>query len=186
MDVNGNTINKIAPFAVEAAWATGRWDALQKYFSSYNAGAYLEEFNLGVGSALLALKDGHTQSFVSQVQNLKKITASSMSLSATASLQVAHDAMLKCHVLADLEIIAGDHKKEVGDQQEVMTLLNRRLEVLGAYVNDKQYVLGIRRAAMELMRYAPELKRVSLALSNSPGQNSPTETFRLCGFRAHD
>lgn len=152
MDTDGSTINKIAPFAVEAAWATGRWETLQRYLYSYNAGNHLEEFNLGVGSALLALKDGRTESFICQIQELKERAASSMSLSSTASLQTAHDAMLKCHVLADLEIIAGDHKKEVGDQQAVMTTLNRRLEVLGAYVNDKQYLLGIRRAAMELMR----------------------------------
>lgn len=152
MNTNGSTINKIAPFAVEAAWATGRWETLQRYLQLYNAGNHLEEFNLGVGSALLALKDGRTESFVSQIQELKEKAASSMSLSATASLQAAHDSMLKCHVLADLEIIAGDHKKEGSDQHEVMTTLNRRLEVLGAYVNDKQYLLGIRRAAMELMR----------------------------------
>ncbi|KUI73457.1 Protein kinase rad3 [Cytospora mali] len=152
MNTDGSTINKIAPFAVEAAWATGRWETLQRYLHLYNAGNHLEEFNLGVGSALLALKDGRTESFISQIQELKEKTASSMSLSATASLQAAHDAMLKCHVLADLEIIAGDHKKESGDQHEIMKTLDRRLEVLGAYVNDKQYLLGIRRAAMELMR----------------------------------
>lgn len=155
MNISKATINKIAPFAVEAAWATGRWDTLQKYLASYSAGDHLEEFNLGIGSALLALKSGRTDSFLSHVQDLKEITASSMSLSATASLEAAHDAMLKCHVLTDLEIIAGDHKKQEGDQQEVMSLLSRRLEILGAYVNDKQYVLGIRRAAMELMRYDP-------------------------------
>lgn len=155
MKTDGATINKIAPFAVEAAWATGRWETLQKYLESYNAGNHLEEFNLGVGSALLALKDGQTDSFSRQIQELREKAASSMSLSATASLQAAHDAMLKCHVLADLDLIAGDHKKEVSNQQDTMMLLNRRLEVLGAYVNDKQYVLGIRRAAMELMRYVP-------------------------------
>lgn len=153
MNVNGATVNRIAPFAVEAAWATGRWETLQKYLSSYNAGDHIEQFNLGIGSALLALKDGRMDSFTHQIKDLKDITASSMSLSSTATLEDAHDAMLKCHVLADLEIIAGDYKKQHSDQQDVMALLNRRLEVIGAYVNDKQYVLGIRRAAMELMRY---------------------------------
>lgn len=137
---------------MEAAWATGRWETLKKYLGSYKVGNHLDEFNLGVGSALLALKDGQIESFIKQLQELKEKTASSMSLSATASLQAAHDAMLHCHVLADLEIIAGDHKKAVSNQQEVMTSLDRRLEVLGAYVSDKQFVLGIRRAAMELMR----------------------------------
>lgn len=160
MTVDGSTINKIAPFAVEAAWATGRWETLQKYLESYIAGERFEQFNLGIGSALLALRNGQTESFTKQIQYLKEITASSMSMSATTSLETAHDAMLKCHVLADLDIIAGDHKKEDGDQQGTMTMLSRRLEVLGAYVNDKQYVLGIRRAAMELMRYVLSVKIV--------------------------
>ncbi|KAJ4386405.1 serine/threonine-protein kinase M1 [Gnomoniopsis smithogilvyi] len=152
MTVDGATINKIAPFAVEAAWATNRWETLQKYLDSHSAGNILEDFNLGIGSALLALRGGQTEDFVRQIKELKERTASTMSLSATASLQAAHESMLKCHVLADLDIIAGGHKKETGDEQHTMTLLNRRLEMLGAYTNDKQYVLGIRRAAMELMR----------------------------------
>lgn len=157
LTVDGATINKIAPFAVEAAWATCRWETLQKYLDSYNSSNDLEEFNLGIGSALLALKNGQTDSFARQIEDLKERTASSMSLSVTASLQAAHDSMLKCHVLADLDIIAGNPKKEAEDKQQTMTVLNRRLEVLGAYTNDKQYVLGIRRAAMELMRYVPFL-----------------------------
>lgn len=152
MTIDGSTINKIAPFAVEAAWATGRWETLQKYLDAHSAGSILEDFNLGIGSALLALRSGQTDNFVRQIEELKERTASTMSLSATASLQAAHESMLKCHVLADLDIIAGDHKKEIADEQHTMAMLNRRLEVLGAYTNDKQYVLGIRRAAMELMR----------------------------------
>lgn len=153
MNTDGSTINKIAPFAVEAAWATGRWEVLQKYFNSYNAGDRFEEFNLGIGSTLLALKDGRTALFAAQIQGLKEKAAASMSISSTTSLQAAHEFMLRCHVLADLEIIAGNGKKEESDQQDTMTTLSRRLEVVGAYVNDKQYVLGIRRAAMELMRF---------------------------------
>lgn len=152
MTIDGATANKIAPFAVEAAWATGRWETLQKYLGAHSAGSILEDFNLGIGSALLALRSGQTDNFVRQIEDLKERTASTMSLSATASLQAAHESMLKCHVLADLDIIAGDHQKDVADQQHTMTLLNRRLELLGAYTSDKQYVLGIRRAAMELMR----------------------------------
>lgn len=153
MATDAATINKIAPFAVEAAWATSRWDTLQKYLTSYNAGSHLEVFDLGVGSALLSLKEGHTDEFLQQVKELKEKVACSMSLSATGSLQAAHDSMLKCHVLADLDIIAQNHVVAAGDQQQTMALLSRRLEVLGAYVNNKQYVLSVCRAAMELMRY---------------------------------
>ena len=84
---------------------------------------------------------------------LRDKAAGSMTYSATSSLRACHDAMLKCHVLSDLELIANEKLKGDGDQQGVLMALDRRLEVLGAYVSDKQYLLGIRRAAMELMRY---------------------------------
>lgn len=181
MNTDGSTINKIAPFAVEAAWATGRWEVLQRYFNAYNAGDRFEEFNLGVGSTLLALKEGQTDLFVAKIQELKEKVAVSMSVSSTTSLQAAHESMLRCHVLADLEIIAGDCRREESDQQEIMTMLNRRLEVLGAYVNDKQYVLGIRRAAMELMRLVLCPSNDGLFLLTAVGPNSRTEIYHLYG-----
>ncbi|AEO65689.1 uncharacterized protein THITE_119498 [Thermothielavioides terrestris NRRL 8126] len=147
-----NTVNRIAPFAVEASWATGRWQTLEKYLRLYNAGDVSEVFNLGVGQALLCLKDGNVEKFKEHIQMLRDKVAGSMTYSATSSLRACHDAMLKCHVLSDLEMIANENLKGDGDQQGVLAALDRRLEVLGAYVSDKQYLLGIRRAAMELMR----------------------------------
>lgn len=75
-----------------------------------------------------------------------------MNHSATASLQAAHDIMLKCHVLTDLEIITSANPRDEEDRKATMALLDGRVEVIGAYFNDKQYLLGIRRAAMELTR----------------------------------
>lgn len=148
-----NTVNKIAPFAVEASWATGRWQTLEKYLRLYSAGDVSEVFNLGIGQALLCLKDGNVAKFKEHIHMLRDRVAGSMTYAATSSLRTSHDAMLKCHVLSDLEMIANENLKGDGDQQSVLTALDRRLEVLGAYVSDKQYLLGIRRAAMELMRY---------------------------------
>lgn len=147
-----NTMNRIAPFAVEASWATGRWQTLEKYLRLYTAGDVSEVFNLGVGQALLCLKDGDVERFKDHIQMLRDKVAGSMTYSATSSLRASHDAMLRCHVLSDLEMIADEKLRGNGDQQVVLTALDRRLEVLGAYVSDKQYLLGIRRAAMELMR----------------------------------
>lgn len=146
-----SSANKVVPFAVEASWATGRWQTLEKYLQLYNAGDTTEMFNLGIAQALLCLKQGDLNSFGGYIQTMRDKVASSLSYSATASLQACHDAMLQCHVLTDLEMIA-NHREE-NDPQPLLTALERRLEVLGAYVNDKQYLLGIRRAAMELTRY---------------------------------
>ena len=60
--------------------------------------------------------------------------------------------MLKFHVLTELEMIAGTADTTTGRANIIVTL-SRRLEVIGAYLNDKQYLLGIRRAAMQLSRY---------------------------------
>lgn len=151
-----NTVNRIAPFAVEASWATGRWQTLEKYLRLYNGGDVTEVFNLGIGQALLCLRDGDVGKFKEHVQTMRDKVAGSLTYSATSSLRACHDTMLRCHVLSDLEMIADEKLKGDGDQRAVLKALDRRLEVLGAYVSDKQYLLGVRRAAMELMRYVAD------------------------------
>jgi len=145
------SVNKIMPFAAEASWVTGRWDTLEKYLRLYNAGDVSEVFNLGIAQALLYLKEHDMQKFKEQVQMMRDKVAGSLTHSATSSLRTCHDALLKCHVLTDLEMIANEHVGS-GGQQATMAALDRRLEVLGAYVSDKQYILGVSRAAMELKR----------------------------------
>ncbi|EMR70330.1 putative protein kinase rad3 protein [Eutypa lata UCREL1] len=110
-----------------------------------------ENFNVSVAQALLYLQQGWTKSFVEEMKVLRERVSSSMTFSATSSLQTSHEPMLKCHVLTDLDLIAGINNDGNQHLQETLKVLNRRLEVLGSYVNDKQYALGIRRAAMELM-----------------------------------
>ncbi|KAI1772713.1 phosphatidyl inositol 3-kinase [Hypoxylon cercidicola] len=145
------TVNRIVPFAVEASWATGRWQAMEKFIQKYQ-GDRTENFNVSIGQALLYLQKRWIKAFVNEMRTMRDRVNSSMNFSATSSLQACHEPMLKCHVLTDLELIAGINND--GDQhpQELLKTLSRRLEVLGSYVNDKQYVLSIRRAAMELMR----------------------------------
>jgi serine/threonine-protein kinase ATR len=151
MNQSSTSINRIVPFAVEASWATCRWETLQKYLLLYNAGDITEVFNLGIAQALLCLRMSQLDNFAGYIEMLRDKVGSSMTYSATSSLQACHDALLKAHVLSELEIIAGTPKGKNDHHKETLDMLNRRLEVIGAYVNDKQYVLGIRRAAMMLM-----------------------------------
>ncbi|KAI1176429.1 phosphatidylinositol 3 [Nemania sp. FL0916] len=145
------SINRIVPYAVEAAWATGRWEVMQKFFGKYQ-GDPSEDFNTSIAQALLYLKRNSTQGFFQTMKTMRDRVGSSLTSSTTASLQACHEPILRAHVLTDLELIVG--AKNDGDQhpQDVLRSLNRRLEVLGSYVGDKQYVLSIRRAAMELLR----------------------------------
>ncbi|KAJ8130697.1 hypothetical protein O1611_g2932 [Lasiodiplodia mahajangana] len=145
------TFSRIVPYAVEAAWATGRWETMQNFVRKYQ-GDPLEEFNTSIAQALLYLRSKSTQGFFQAIKTMRDRVGSSLTSSMTASLQVCHEPILRAHVLTDLELIAGMSNE--GDQhpQDILKSLSRRLEVLGSYVNDKQYVLSIRRAAMELLR----------------------------------
>ncbi|KAI1816156.1 phosphatidylinositol 3 [Poronia punctata] len=145
------TMNKIVPFAVEASWATGKWQTVEKFLGRYQ-GDPTEDFNVSVAQALVFLRKGWTKEFFEILRNTRERIGSSMTSSTTASFQVCHEPLLRAHVLSDLELIAGMNSD--GDQhpQDILKSLERRLEVLGSYVNDKQYVLSVRRAAMGLLR----------------------------------
>lgn len=144
--------NKIMPFAVEAAWATGRWESLVKFKRRFH-GNTTQDFNISIASLFESLhKHAGRDSFAKTLSDAREKIAFSMNHSATASLQAAHDIMLKCHVLTDLEIIINANPRDEEDRKATMALLDGRVEVIGAYFNDKQYLLGIRRAAMELTR----------------------------------
>jgi serine/threonine-protein kinase ATR len=145
------TVSKLLPFATEAAWATGRWLALEKYTSMVPTGAG-EDFNISIGRSLLALQKKDTKLFKSSISSLREQIARSLSPSATSSLGACHDNMLKLHVLTELEMIAGTDTEIPTQSSNILDSLSRRLEVIGAYLNDKQYLLGIRRAAMQLSR----------------------------------
>ncbi|KAH8816823.1 protein kinase-like protein rad3 [Xylogone sp. PMI_703] len=139
---------KILPYATEASWATEKWSALERYVSL--AGKDLgEDFNVNIGRALLKLCKDDIPGFMSIVQATREQIACSLSPSITSSLGSFHEPMLKFHVLTELEMISGADKSDVSLQQ-VLESLDRRLEILGAYRNDKQYILGIRRATMRL------------------------------------
>jgi serine/threonine-protein kinase ATR len=142
---------RLLPFATEASWTTGRWPVLEKYTAMVPKGI-AEDFNVSIGRALLALHAKDTNGFTSTIQSLRKQISSSLSIATTPSIGACHDILFKCHVLTELEVIAGTTNQSV-ERPDVLESLNRRLEVLGAYLNDKQSLLGIRRAAMQLSRY---------------------------------
>lgn len=169
------TVSKLLPFATEASWATGRWSALEKY-SKMAAETSGEDFNISIGRALLALHRKDNAQFTACVQSLREQIACSLTMATTPSLSACHDDMLKFHVLTELEMIAGIDNSDAG-REKVLESLNKRLEVVGAYLNDKQYLLGIRRAAMQLSRFVfNQLYKTSLTVVASVSQNMTLQT----------
>ncbi|KAG5983170.1 hypothetical protein E4U55_000604 [Claviceps digitariae] len=150
MQPDPSTDSRLMPFAVEAAWTTSRWDSLARFIVRYQ-GNLLQDFNMSVASLFNSLHQKSSADFFQkQVQGMREKIASSMTASVTASLHAAHDLLLKCHLLTDLEAIVAT--KSERDRQRTMALLDGRLEMIGGRFGDKQYLLGVRRAAMELSR----------------------------------
>jgi serine/threonine-protein kinase ATR len=144
--------SRIIPFAVEAAWVTGRWGSLAELVEKLPSTS-TQDFNMSVATVFGLLHKRCTPQELSlALSDARDKVASTMDFSATASFQVAHDALLKCHALADVETIVKFRNGKDAEHQELMKTLDGRLEVIGAYHGDKQYLLGIRRAAMELSR----------------------------------
>ncbi|KAL9104639.1 MAG: hypothetical protein Q9163_000443 [Psora crenata] len=138
------------PFATEASWVTGKWEKLRMYINQSTPET--GDFNSDVGRALLALLDDRLDQFAMIIRNMRSFEARNLSTTSTASLQECHESMLRFHVLAELEAISGAQGADYVDKANLIESLNQRLEVLGPFVADKQYILGLRRATMQLSK----------------------------------
>ncbi|KAK8184448.1 hypothetical protein BC567DRAFT_246964 [Phyllosticta citribraziliensis] len=139
---------KLLSLAAEASWMTGKWHALEGLLSTAPAG--LQEFNIGIGKAFLSLRNGDDENFSTTIDQLREGIARGLSPASTASLQACHDQMLKLHVLYEIDSISRGTETSDGTRSDFLTTLDRRLDMLGALTSEKQYILGLRRAAMQL------------------------------------
>ena len=133
----------LAPYAIEAAWATSRWDLLASYIPESGG----SDFATHMAEILLAVKNGDVTRALQLISDVHSSTASELNSSNTSSFQASHDTLLRLHVLSDMQLIAASLQEE---RTSVLHALAGRLEVLGSNVADKQYLLGVRRAVMSL------------------------------------
>ena len=140
------------PFACEASWVTGKWEKLDRYVgraSKTSAGS----FNVEVGRALLALARKEKEAFIQIVDEVRRKTAKSLSPANTASLQACHNVLLKLHALTEIEAISAEEKHDDSTGKSALVVsLEQRLDLLGAFNSDKQFLLGLRRAVMQSSR----------------------------------
>jgi serine/threonine-protein kinase ATR len=140
---NSNSSTVLAPYAIEAAWATSRWDLLASYIP--HVGGY--DFASHIADIMLAVKNGDDARAAHLVSEVYRTTASELNPSNVSSFQASHHTLLRLHVLNDVQLIAASPKE---DRAAVLDILRGRLDVLGSNVADKQYLLGVRRAVMSL------------------------------------
>jgi serine/threonine-protein kinase ATR len=108
-----------------------------------------QDFNAGIARSLVALRDNNKDLFGSELLELRSSISRSFSPATTVSLSNAHSHMLKLHVLYEMEILSGFNHVPLPD---ILQCLDRRLDIIGSFTEDKQYVLGIRRAVLELSK----------------------------------
>jgi serine/threonine-protein kinase ATR len=149
---NNSLSNSTLPFAAEAAWSTGKWEQLERLLgaSSYGDTNTFMDFNVGVGQALLALRRRNGTQFQEIIAKLRELLAKSLSPSTTTSVQASHDHLVRLHTLYEIEAVSGMGTTAVRDRELILDNLDRRLDIIGAYTSDKQYLLGVRRATMTL------------------------------------
>lgn len=162
LQISEASIYMSRPFAIEASWTTSRWDRL-KYHIEETQGNDGGNFNVGVGSALVALHEKNPVLFREKLSALRSETVMRLSKTTTASLQSCHDTLLQLHVLAEIEMMSGFGENAILDRPTLTASLNRRLNLLGTSQSDKQYLLGVRRAVMQLS----SLKFENLDLSSA-------------------
>ncbi|KAH4967839.1 hypothetical protein HBI26_107510 [Parastagonospora nodorum] len=146
--------NSTLPFAAEAAWSAGKWPQLERILGSSPAPEKISilDFNVGVGRALLALRHKDSTAFQAIITTLREALAAGLSPSTTSSIQACHDHLVKLHALYELEAVSGMTSTMPPNREVILENLDRRLDIIGAYTSDKQYLLGVRRAAMSLSR----------------------------------
>jgi serine/threonine-protein kinase ATR len=131
---------------------TGKWEKMHNYLELC-AQKNTADFNIGVGLALDAFRRGQRWQFRDIIDGLRLSVSKFLTANSVTSLQSCHDSILKLHALTEIESVAlvgTDACKNPEERSDLRESLDRRLDVLGGYISDKQYLLGLRRAAMEL------------------------------------
>ena len=136
------------PAVVEAHWTTGDIEGLVHRLQSFDCGG-LSNFNVGIANILRSAAEPDSESVSSLVHDLRRSIAQSMTVARTGSIQSSHEDLKKLHVLHEIDVLSAASNPHA---DVLTTSLERRLAVVGSYVADKQYILGVRRAVMGLFQ----------------------------------
>jgi len=109
------------------------------------------DFNIGIGKLLIDCPADASERKTSGIlRDLRLSIGKSLSIAATTSLHSCHDQMMKLHALYEIDILSRQQALNDKEKNAMHISLSRRLDIIGAYLPDKQYLLGIRRAVMDI------------------------------------
>ncbi|TKA23330.1 hypothetical protein B0A50_07538 [Salinomyces thailandicus] len=137
--------SKVLSLAIEGQWMTGDLAGLRSLVGSKDEPNVALDFDVGLGKLLISVADQDYESFSDQISVLRTAIASSMTVTGTSSLQACHGELKKLHALYEIEALNSRGQEDIAHFLEVSP---KRLDALGSYITDKQYILALRRAAM--------------------------------------
>lgn len=140
------TIETHLPLAAEACWMTDDLDGLERLLA-LQPSRDIPEFCIGIGNALLRAADRADGSFLDELQRMRKAITESLSMTATDSLQGCHTEMRNLHAIYEVEALMA---ADVTQVPKMLQAFENRLAAVGSNIQDKQHILGIRRAVMRL------------------------------------
>ena len=151
---NSSQKSGLLPFVTEACWATGQLDRLEsalKECSSEDS----TDFNTDVARILLSMQKNDKNTTSLRINQLRDAVSKTLTTAAASSLQSSHDVLLRLHIVHEIETLSGISRQPADGKQlvEMLASMDKRLAVIGSYIADKQYLLGIRRAVMTLSEY---------------------------------
>lgn len=135
--------DRIIPYAVESAWSTGQFDAIQRILEGQDN----LSFDAHIGLEMLRLRQGHYTQVHANALDLVLHAGSDLTHNSTASIAACTESRLKMHVAEDIRLMLGADLDTRGD---VIDRLRARLSILGTNDGFKQYLLNIHRAMMSL------------------------------------
>ncbi|KAG9767193.1 hypothetical protein KCU95_g17617, partial [Aureobasidium melanogenum] len=139
-------------YITEACWTTERFDTLKDTLAGLSEDGQTD-FNIGVARVLLAMQEKNQDAVSTMVNKLRNIVVKGITSVSGSSLQACHDVLLKLHIVYEIGALSGAIGVPAAQDPaatSILAVMDKRLNVIGSYISDKQYLLGIRRAVMRL------------------------------------
>jgi serine/threonine-protein kinase ATR len=148
MSRSSESHTRLLPSAVEASWVTGNWDTLDKYLSSSNERTD-STYDIRMGYVLSELRRHNMDAFLKRLDSAREGVTSMMTESVTGNIRQCHHFLVQLHALSEVQSISETLHRDI-DLAGLTQTFESRLNLMGTYSTDKQYILAVRRAALQL------------------------------------
>lgn len=159
-----SAIANLLPAAVEASYMSGDMQSLNRKLQKAPENM-VDDFNIGIGHAVYANQLDDPDALIEKVRKMRRSVTTGISVAGSSSLHGCHADLRRLHLLSEIEAIG-----ECKDGDKMMDLferLEKRLDVVGSYLSDKQSILGVRRTMFQSHEHSTQSQIGSLWLTTA-------------------